>query len=313
MYLGPENYLGTTAYLGPDGDVAPTFPLGTLAVTVDGVTFFGSVADGDWSVQEEGIEGWFDGAPVRSDAPDRPGQHGQFGLPAYRGGRTVGLSVQCETRSDLDIGAARRVVTSILADGEYGLLTVVEPDGHTTSAAVRLNGQPLVRTDGWRSATAQIELFAPDPYRYGPKRQHYTTLPELVGGLEFDLFTDGTVDTGYLEFGEQGSTGRVILTNEGTAPYFPDFEVRGPAPGGFTLTNVETGRQIVSSTVIPAGSTLTVRSAIGVATLDGVDRSGQLVRREWTPVPKQGSSEWAFSAPTFTAAALVASVRDAWW
>ena len=314
MYLGAENYLGPTAYLGAGGDpVTPAVPLGEIGVTVGGVTFYGSTALGDWTIKQEGLEGWFDGAPVRTDAPERPGQHGQFGLPAYRDGRTVGLTVQCETRSDTDIGAARRVITGILADGGYGTLTVVEPDGVITHGVVRLNGQPLVQTDGWRTVSAQLELWSPDPYRYGPLQQEYTTLPELVGGLEFDLFTDGTVDTGTLEFGEQGSLGRVTLTNSGNAPGSPTFEVRGPAPQGFTIKHVETGRRIVSATVIPAGSSLTSDTASGMATLDGVDRSGQLTVREWPTIPPESSGTFAFTAPVHSAASLVAGIRPTNW
>ena len=94
---------------------------------------------------------------------------------------------------------------------------------------------------------------------------------------------------------------------------YPAFTVRGPAPAGFTITNIETGQRIVSTTVIPAGSALTITTANGTAYLDGADRSGQLTVREWTPVPPGGERTFQFSAPTHTAAALVASVRDTHW
>ena len=313
MYLGAENYLGPTAYLGASSDPdTPTIPLGTLAVTVGGITF-ASPELGDWCIQQKGLKGWFDGSPVRADAPQRPGQHGQFGLPAYRDGRSIGLTVWCQTRSDAEVGAAVDAITGLLADGGYDTITVTRPDGQVTHGVVRINGQPLVETFGWQTVSAQVELWSPEPFRYGPLQQQYTTLPEIVGGLRYPLYTDGTVSTGRLQYGPRGSLGRVTLTNTGNAPGSPSFEVRGPAPQGFTIKHVETGRRIVSATVIPAGSSLTINTDSGSATLDGVDRSGQLTVREWPTIPPGDSATFAFTAPVHSAASLVASVRPTYW
>lgn len=313
MFLGDENYLGATAYLGEgDGPDAPDVTPGYLGVIVGGLTFT-SEPWAKWVVQLDGFKGWIDGAPVRSEAPRRPGQHGQFALPAYRDGRSVGMTVWCRTGSAAEVGQAQRALTAILADGGYGVLTVVEPDGLTTSAAVRLADQPLVETYGWQTVSAQLELWSPDPYRYGTLQQQYATLPTIVGGLRYPLYTDGTVSTGRLQYGPRGSSGRVTLTNAGNAPAWPTFEVRGPAPQGFAVQHVETGRRIVSTTFIPAPSSLIVNTANGMATLDGVDRSGQLTVRQWSPVPAGGSATYAFSAPEFSAASLVASVRPTYW
>lgn len=117
----------------------------------------------------------------------------------------------------------------------------------------------------------------------------------------------------WLDFGDTPAAGRVTLTNDGTAPAWPRFEVRGPALDGFTITNVETGNRIVFNGSIPVGSTLTIESAVGTAFLDGADRSGRVQIREWTSVPPGGSYTFQFSAPTFSAASLVAAIRPTYW
>lgn len=314
MYLGNDNYLGPTAYLGEgdnNGD-APVFEGDCVAVNWGGLTLWGDRhPDHPYRIGE--VEGWEELPPTRVPGVDRPGWHGQFSLPVYASGRVVMVAGQCASREERD--ALLREFRDRLVLTDTPRLLTVAMAGRTLYAAARLTRAKAVIGRNWGPGIFPwaVEWVCPDPFRYGSPQVMYTTLPELKGGLEFDLFTDGTDDTGVLEFGEAGSLGRVTLTNDGTADAYPTFEVRGPAPQGFTIKHVETGRRIVSATVVPPGSVLAINTANGMATLDGVDRSGQLTVREWAPVPPKSSATFAFSAPVFTTAALVASVRPTFW
>lgn len=285
------------------------------SLTVGGLTFDGGDTPGVDVLED--LDGWFDGTGVRAENAPRPQQHGTFATPAFHTGRDIGVVVSRRCASDAEAGEARRTFAALLAGGGYTDLTVVEPDGHTTTASVRLASKPLVR---WfphsQRVRAQVEFYAPDPLRYGATVNRSTTFAAEAGGLEFDLFTDGTSDTGYLEFGEAGSTGRVSLpAQEGTAPGHTQFLVTGPTPA-FSIVRVETGRRVTFSAPVAAGSQLLIDTATGVVTLDGgdVDYSGLLTRWEWDPVEPGTPVTFAFlpMGPSDTGSLLVAH-RAAWW
>lgn len=308
VYLGSDNYLGTTAYLG-SGDNTPPVPLGdeTLIEWLD-LTLHGR--EGRFTIQR--LEGWEDLPDARGDWVQRPNQHGAFDTPVFAQERHVMTNGLCASMAERDALLLELQRSMVFTDQARELR--IWRAGRQLSVAARLV-RFKATSEVWGAGAFPwaAEWVAADPYRYGPLRQAYTTLPEQVGGLEFDLFTDGTATTGVLEFGEQGSTGRVVLSNEGTADAWPVFEVRGPAPAGFTVQHVATGRRIVSTTVIPAGSSLVVNTANGMAALDGADRSGQLLVREWQPVAPGGDGSFAFFAPVEGPAALVASIRSTYW
>ena len=309
MYLGSDNYLGSTAYLGDgdSGDIPEPTGDETLIEWRD-LALHGCV--GRFTINS--LEGWDDLPDARTQWDPRPNQHGVFDAPVYASERHVMVSGLCKRRDQRD--ALLRELKRGMTFGPHAEQLTITHAGQRLSVAARLvRFQPSNQWWGAGVFPWTAEWVAPDPFRYGQQRQVYTTLPELKGGLNFDLFTDGEDVTGWLDFGEAGSSGRITLSNDGDADAHPTFAVRGPAPEGFTITNVQTGRRIVSTTVVPAGSTLTIHTANGTAYLDGADRSGQLTVREWTPIPPGESYTFQFTAPTFTSAALVGSIRDTFW
>lgn len=164
-------------------------------------------------------------------------------------------------------------------------------------------------------ASAEAQLYAPDPVGYGDELGTFTGFPQMVGGLEFDLFTDGATDTGFLEFGESGGTGRVVLSNDGTAESWPRFRTSGAIAGGFEVLEVSTGRRLRFEGDVAAGSSITIDSATGAVLLDSVaDRSGSLTVREWFAVPADGGTEVMFlPLGSYTSATLGVTWAPAWW
>ena len=265
----------------------------------------------------ESLSGWFDGTAVRSDAPKRPAAHGSFPVPVWREGRVVQAGLAWTVTSPAEAGGAQDWFTGVLADGGFDEIRVTDPAGRTTSASVQLGSQPLVR---WMPQSdvvrAQLELFAPDPLRYADAVSLDTGFAAPGGGLAFPLFTDGTSDVGYLDFGAPGSTGRVSLpVQPGTAPGQTQFVVEGPTPA-FSIVHVESGRRIQFAQSVPAGASLVIDPAAGSALLNGgdVDYSGLLTRWEWAPVRNGEGATFAFLPDGPVAAgSLTVTHRAAWW
>lgn len=284
-------------------------------LSIAGLTFDGGDAPGVDVLEE--LDGWFDGTDVEAEVARRPGAHGAFALPAYSRGRTVAAIVSRRCSSDAEAGAARRTFAALLADGGYAELTVVEPDGHKTSALVRRASRPLVKWFPYsQMVRAQVEFYAPDPLRYSEAITKTTGFALSAGGLEFPLFTDGTADTGFLEFGAQGSTGRISLgTQPGTAPGHTQFVVMGPVPS-FSIVRVETGRRLTFADPVLAGSTLVIDGASGSALLNGgeVDYSGRVTRSELEPVRPGEPVTFAFQPEgPYSTGTLTVTHRAAWW
>jgi len=257
-----------------------------------------------------------------SDEP-RPWAHGTWEGDDWADGRTITWTLEVEAvgeASDAALAALRAVMVPTKTGSPVPLWFNLPPMGGLVRWDVKVRRHRLLKDATWvrrEGGTQEAQFFAPDPAGYGPGRSASTGFAELAGGLAFDLFTDGQGSTtGYLEFGEQGSSGRVDLDNPGNAETWPVLEVAGPSPSaGFEIVDVPTGRRLRYVGVVPAGSVLTIDTAAGSVLLDGVaDRSGLLTVREWAPVPKQGATSLAFlTLGETTAATLRAVWAPAWW
>lgn len=285
-----------------------------IAVTLAGRTF----SAGGGADVLEAIGGWFDGVSVRGSDTPRPQAHGSFGERAWRGSRLVTLTVSVLTSSAAAAADAQRWCASVLADGGFGELAVTDPSGETTTAEVRLGGMPLIQwTPQSAAIRAQFQLLAPDPLRYGSPVAVSTTFPTRTGGLRWPIYSNGAgVNVGAADWGPRSTTGRVNLTNPGTADTSPQFVIGGPVDEqGFEITRVGTGQRLVFEGAVPAGSELVLDAATGAVLLDGTaDRANLLTYRDWWTVPAGGSVEFAFTPRgSSTTASIAATIRPAFW
>lgn len=287
-------------------------------ISVGGVTFSNEpgTEDGDgvlWLFSR--FSGWHDGASVRSESTDRTWAHGSFQERAWRGGiaPTVRGAVLCPTRalaSDV-----QRTLSGLLAEGTYEQLVVDDDDQGVLSASVRLAVDPVIDWD--RNTTTvdyEFTFLSADPFRYAAPTVVTTGFARMLGGLEYDLFTDGTTDTGVLEYGDPGAeTGMVEVTNTGTADAWTALTVTGPTPPeGFDI--LVAGERLRFSERILTGSTLVIDTATGTVQLDGVDRKIALTIREWRSVAPGESVTVAFvplAGPT--SGELSVSLASTFW
>jgi len=288
------------------------------SITVGAVTFTNTdVRDSNgvlWLFS--GTKGWFDGPPVKGGKTDRPYAHGSFAERKFRDGRTVTVSGSVHAPSRALASAAQMTLTALLAGGDFDAFTVDDEDQGVMSAQVQVEGQPLV--DWYQSLDIdyQLTFYAPDSLRYGAPVPVSTGFPVLAGGLEYDLFTDGTTDTGFLEYGASSATGRLVVVNDGNEDAWTQFEVTGPVPAeGLEVVRVGTGERLRFEGGVSTGSVLVLDSATGLVVIDGyADRSGLLTIRDWSPVAPGGSAEFEFvPLGASSAAQLTATVSPGFW
>lgn len=264
------------------------------------------------------LSGWDDWS-AEGGGERRPQGHGRFDSAVWSDERviTLGGRILSADRDALLATLGREMTPS---DGASPETLTITHAGVTLTADARVTRyRPDVTAGHWGVGHVPfaIEWRCADPLRYGSLVNAATAFPSLTGGLEFDLFTDGTADTGWLEFGAQGSTGRVVVSNPGTADTWPQFQVTGPAPA-FTIACVESGRRLSMPRALSAGEVLLMDSATGIVMLNGgdVDYSGLLTRAEWFPVARESSCTIALLADgplVDSHEALTVIMRPAWW
>jgi len=288
-------------------------------INIDGrVTFDDSgavdVNGSQWTFSA--TKGWFDGAPSKGGTSDRPNAHGVFAERTWKDGRLITVTGHVWAPTRRLAADAQWTLAALLAEGTFGDFTVNDPDQGVLTSSVRGEGTPQIDWDGRQDIDCLLTFLAPDPLRYASPVTVSTGFPVQSGGLEYDLYTDSTVDTGFLEYGVGGASGRLTLDNLGNAAVYPIFEIAGPVPTvGFEIIRVGTGERIKFAGSVPAGSSLAIDSATGYAVIDGVaDRGGLLTVRDWFSVPAGGSIEIEFvPLGSFSAAQLTASFRPGWW
>jgi hypothetical protein len=195
-------------------------------------------------------------------------------------------------------------------------LTITHAGRTLTSGARLLRFKPTPLTWGIGYFGWAAEWVCSDPIRYGAPVPVTTGFPVLAGGLEYDLYTDGATDTGFLEYGAVSATGRLVVTNPGDEDAWTQFEVAGPVPAqGLEVVRVGTGERLRFEGGVSVGSILLLDSATGLVMIDGyADRSGLLTIRDWSPVAPGGSAEFEFvPLGAFSAATLTASVTPGFW
>lgn len=266
------------------------------------------------------IKGWTGGAGVEVDRVQRTFGHGEFSQRGRRTGRpiTVGGWVYCA--NEVMVAQATDTLAAALADGNHGILTVTDDRLGPRWARVQLVG---AIEDDWSKPNLyqfQLQLLAPEPYKYGVLSQASTELlsSDATGqGLVFDGASTTLAFEPSLDFGTTpDSGGLVTLSNAGTAPASVKFTVQGPTPsGGFKITDQQTGLSIFYYAVVPTGSTLTLDGRNGSILLDGViDRSAEALVEAWPVISPHSSLDLLFSPLADTSAAvLTGSAFATYW
>jgi hypothetical protein len=262
------------------------------------------------------LDGWEDLPDPRQDSLERPQQHGRFDAPVFGNERHVLVSGRCSSPAERDAMLIELQASFNFHAADPLPLTITQAGRTLTSDARLLRFKPVSPDWGAGFIGWAAEWVCSDPIRYGAPVPVTTGFPVLAGGLEYDLYSDGTTDTGFLEFGASSATGRLVVVNAGNEDAWPQFEVTGPVPAeGLDVIRVGTGERLRFEGGVSTGSRLVLDSATGLVIIDGyADRSGLLTIRDWSSVPAGGSAEFEFDPlGAFSAAQLTATVSPGFW
>lgn len=271
--------------------------------TFGGITF-DDEADSGFSLSK--LVGWYDAAPARYSADNRPQANGSFRPGTiYRDPRVVSVEGSWSGSSLTEAYAARNTLASLQANGQESPFTVSDLSGVSTITA-GLSTAPTM-DDGLYQPHFKFafDVIAADPFRYGATVTAPTGVPTPPSGLVWPLGST----TPYFNWGAAGTTGRVAVTNTGTATTYTTMQVTGGLSGGFELTWVPTGQRVRFERPIDVASTVYLNPRTGRVTIDGsADVTGFLTQSQWWSVAPGASGEIQFTplgtatgTPTFTA------------
>lgn len=283
------------------------------SILIDDLYINESGSDSLWTF--DSIEGWHAGVGVELTRTSRAAGHGELVRRGRRTGRQIIVSgdVYAETRGPVE--AASRRLASLLADGNAGRFDFFDADGPALWAPVQMADAPRVEWPGKNHFRYQLTLFSPDPYRYGDVSSGSTGFASggIGRGLRFPLFTQNNT----LTFGPPPtSNGEVTVSNPGSAPASPVFSIAGPTPeGGFTITDVASGRRVRFVGSVPAGSTLVMDASDGSVLIDGTgDRSGDTLATLWPIVEPGATATYMFTPESTTSeATLTVDLTATYW
>lgn len=185
-----------------------------------------------WILLEE--TGFWDSPDARVNVTERSNAHGSYVGPIYYAERVI--TVKGRAFCD-DPGMLRRywsLITGLCADPTDSYTLSCESQIGTLYCNVRRDGQVITTPSPFLNVEAfdfSVQLIAPDPRKYSTQQWTMrTNLPSATTGDGLS-FTDPGLDFAppeYLSFGAQNSSGLLQLTNNGTAPSTPTYELHGP-------------------------------------------------------------------------------------
>lgn len=272
-----------------------------MIVDLAGVDLSQSDADG-WVV--ESLSEWWDLPDSKSAVTQRPNADGDFAVSrVFRDSMRPTATIRWKGKSEAEASSALRALRGLVSRGVVEL--AVDDGAGALSRQVEVRRVSVSRGFEWWNLPVAVDMLARDPLLYGPE--------QVVGPI-------GRPDPGPgaaypwvypVVYGEPGSTGRITLTNSGTADVAPwSIKVTGPLPN-FSIVEVETGRRLVFSRLVGDGDVITLDPRSGRASINGQsDVTASLFIAEWPVVPAGQSRTYQFLAPSGTGQ-LSMSVRPA--
>ena len=264
-------------------------------VSVPGHVQFGELLLGPGTPYRwQSLTGWEDSPGLDSGSVARSDAHGAIPGRLLAQPRTItvdGLVLRAEPGAVGTI-ARRLAAATTLTDAEQPLVVRLDDSPPLLSWA-RCIRRSIPVTRGYAIGVVTggaLQFEASDPRRYAVVEQHVATrLPMPEPGLDWHP-TPGPERLDWpLDFGAPGSTGALVVVNDGDAPAHPVITFRGPVALP-SLTNLGTGDRIEYDLALAADDELPVDTAAGTVTLNGT------ASRLYTAT-NQSSPEGTFTLP----------------
>jgi len=224
------------------------------------------------------VVGWTDGTNIRRDATPRLNSHGDFPEKAEMSARLISFSGTAVATSIVKLQQMRDLLVGTLADGSYDTLKVETVAG-TRFSTVGLEGSTSWVQQSDLFATWKIDFYAPDPFIYGEARTINLGSSQATsgGGLKYILTYPLNYNT------DQSLNRGDTLTNAGNAVSWPTVKVTGDYPDGFTIMD-NNDHRVTYEGQVSYQTPVTIDMGRGVALQGGIDKSTQLLERDWFSV-----------------------------
>lgn len=277
-------------------------------VSVGGLSFnTGLDSNGvEWLISEE--SGWYSTAGIKTTRSEKSSALGVIRMQEWKGGRSIAFNgtIAAPTQTLL-----RRAIDSLLGvcpqPDQLYTLSVTDESGVTYTANVSIDGQILTKAQSALSVTFSLQLFAPDPRRFGAS--HTATVRQgtsATGGVTYPVAYP-------VNYGTPGTTGATVITNNGTAYTDLVFTLYGPLINP-VIRCATTGDMISYTGTIPTGAFVVIDTAAGSCLYGGTQNyRAFLAPNGWFTLPAKSSIQVAFSATPGDTGTLQIAYSDSYY
>lgn len=264
-------------------------------IELGGVTFLGQPAEFDFAPTGwyfKGLKDWWGVPESKASAEPIPQGHGSFDPGEdWRSSITPSFEAVYIGSSEAEALAAVEAFCAFGTSSDQQVMSVTDILRETSREVSVRSAKPRDH-HGKRIIFVDVDCLAADPRRYGSEVLATTGLPSLAGGLAFPIVFP-------IDFATTGESGRLTTENPGTQATSTRFVVSGGSlAGGFSLVNVEDGREIRFEFPIATTDVVTIDTKTGQAWINDEANSvsGFLTVTEWWTVPPGGSRQVQFNA-----------------
>lgn len=285
-----------------------------IQLTLNGFPLYGLDDNGcEWHTTFQDVSGLFDGVASTLQTEPKAMSDGWYGnLPRLQG-RTITIGGHIIGRCTESCVNAWNAFKSVLDTGGMLLIARLGDIGRQVRVWQSMSS-PLIKWEGVNILRFSVGLTSLSPYLYGlDSVSGVSGLPSSSGGMSFPYhFEEADVSLSSWMWSENTVSGRVSLSNVGTAPSPVMIRIDGPVVNPQVL-HVRSGHVIAFDMSLGSGHYATVNGVTHEILVDGTDPArGRVVRREWSQA-EPGMNVWGFNASEYsTAARMTVSFHPAY-
>lgn len=281
----------------------PTDPR-DLQLTLNGFPLYGMDDNGcEWHVTFQDVSGLFDGVASTLKTSEKAMSDGWYGnLPRLQG-RTITVEGYIIGRCTESCVVSWNAFKSVLDLAGMRLVARLGGIGRQVQV-LQSAAAPLVKWAGVNMLKFSLGLTSLSSCLYGLESVSGSAfLPSVSGGMSLPyVFDDSTGSVSQWKWSENIMSGRVSLSNDGTASSPVMIRIDGPVVDP-QVSHVGSGHVVAFNMSLGSGHYATVNGVTHEILIDGTDPArGRVVRREWSQADP-GMNVWAFSAGEYSAEA----------
>lgn len=275
-----------------------------IQLTLNGFPLYGVDDNGcEWHVTFQDVSGLFDGVSSTLRTSEKAMTDGWYAnLPRLQG-RTINIEGYIIGRCTESCVMAWNAFKSILGSNGMTLVACLGDIGYQMQVWQSASA-PLVKWAGVNMLRFSFGLTSLSPCLYGLDLVSGSAgLPKTSGGMTFPYgFIEDNVSSSSWEWSENVISGKVALSNDGTAASPVMIRIDGPVANP-QVRHAGSGHIMAFNMWLGMGHYVTVNGVTHEILIDGTDPArGRVARREWSQA-ESGLNVWAFSASDYSDAA----------